>query len=102
MASEQRSSRVLLLVAALVWPFCFLWAQAPAPQLDDPAIDQRISLLLAQMTLEEKVGQIVHFDNFIGPGATHADYREAIVQGQVGSFENITGAVETNALQKLA
>jgi beta-glucosidase len=35
-------------------------------------------------------------------GSPHADYREQAAQGHVGSFENITGAVETNALQKLA
>jgi beta-glucosidase len=53
--------------------------------------------------LEEKVGQLVHFaDSSTGPGSPHADYREQAAQGHVGSFENITGAVETNALQKLA
>jgi beta-glucosidase len=55
------------------------------------------------MTLEEKVSQTVHFaDNSTGPGSPHADYREQIAQGHVGSLENITGAAETNALQKLA
>jgi beta-glucosidase len=29
-------------------------------------------------------------------------YREQIAQANVGSLENITGAAETNALQKLA
>jgi beta-glucosidase len=71
--------------------------------LEDPVIEQRVSQLLGQMTLEEKIGQVVHFaDSSTGPGAAHADYREQAAQGKVGSFENITGAAETNSLQKLA
>jgi beta-glucosidase len=104
MATKTRSLRVLLLAVATSWPFCFLGAQAPAPRVDDPAIEQRISKLLGQMTLEEKVGQIVHCaaDRSNGPGGAPPDYREQIVNGQVGSFENVTGEAETNALQKLA
>jgi len=46
-----------------------------APRLDDPAIEQRITQLLSQMTLEEKIGQTVHYaDSSTGPGAPHADY----------------------------
>lgn len=90
----------LVAVAAL----CpFLQAQSPPPPLDTPAIEQRVSQLLGQMTLEEKIAQTVHFaDSSTGPGSPHADYREQIAQGHVGSVENITGAAETNALQKLA
>src|ERR1700686_3648503 len=104
MATKTRSLRVLLLAVATSWPFCFLGAQALAPRVDDPAIELRISKLLGQMTLEEKVGQIVHCaaDSSHGPGGARPDYREQIVNGQVGSFENVTGEAETNALQKLA
>ena len=101
MASKMRSVRILLLTVASAWPYGLLRAQAP-PRLDDPAIEQRVSRLLGQMTLEEKIGQIVHFaDSSTGPGSPHADYREQAAQGRVGSFENITGAAETNSLQKL-
>jgi len=94
---------VLLLVVA---PACFsslLRAQTAPSRLDDPIIEQRITKLLAQMTLEEKIAQTVHFaDSSTGPGSPHTDYREQTAEGHVGSFENITGAAETNALQKLA
>ena len=101
MASKMRSVRILLLTVASAWPYGLLRAQSP-PRLDDPAIEQRVSRLLGQMTLEEKIGQIVHFaDSSTGPGSPHADYREQAAQGRVGSFENITGAAETNSLQKL-
>ena len=76
---------------------------APAPSLDDSEKEQRITKLLGEMTLEEKIGQLVHFaDSSTGPGAPHPDYRDQIAQGRVGSLENITGAAQTNALQKLA
>ncbi len=101
MASKTCSVRILILTVAFAWPCGLLRAQSPPP-LDDAAIEQRISQLLGQMTLEEKIGQTVHFaDSSTGPGSPHADYREQASQGRVGSFENITGAAETNSLQKL-
>jgi beta-glucosidase len=101
MASKMHSVRILLLVVASAWPYGLLRAQA-APRLDDAAIEQRVSRFLGQMTLEEKIGQTVHFaDSSTGPGSPHADYRQQAAQGRVGSFENITGAAETNSLQKL-
>jgi beta-glucosidase len=103
MAFRQRLFRVLLLTLASTFPFSLLRAQVAPPPLDDPAIERRITQLLAQMTLEEKIAQTVHFaDSSTGPGSPHADYKEQTIQGHVGSFENITGAAETNALQKLA
>ena len=101
MASKICSVRIFILTVAFAWPCGLLRAQSP-PRLDDAAIEQRISQLLGQMTLEEKIGQTVHFaDSSTGPGSPHADYREQASQGRVGSFENITGAAETNSLQKL-
>ena len=101
MASKTCSVRFLILTVAFAWPCGLLRAQSP-PRLDDAAIEQRITQLLGQMTLEEKIGQTVHFaDSSTGPGSPHADYREQASQGRVGSFENITGAAETNSLQKL-
>src|SRR5580700_7348312 len=102
MASKMCSVRILILTVAFAWPYGLLRVQSPPP-LDDAAIEQRVSRLLGQMTLEEKIGQTVHFaDSSTGPGSPHADYREQAAQGRVGSFENITGAAETNSLQKLA
>src|ERR1700733_6089222 len=105
MASNMYFVRCLCLVIAFACPLELLRAQVPAtaPQLDNPETERRITKLLGEMTLEEKIGQLVHFaDSSTGPGAAHPDYREQIVQGNVGSLENITGAAETNGLQKLA
>jgi beta-glucosidase len=96
--------RHLCLASAFACPLA-LRAQIPAasPVLNHPETEQRISKLLDEMTLDEKIGQLVHFaDSSTGPGAAHQDVREQIAKGNVGSLENITGAAETNALQKLA
>ncbi|MGQ0834304.1 MAG: glycoside hydrolase family 3 N-terminal domain-containing protein [Gammaproteobacteria bacterium] len=73
-------------------------------QLDDPAIEARISSLLAQMTLEEKLGQLNQFaaGQPTGPGTGRGDYREMVAAGQIGSLLNATGAKETNELQRIA
>src|SRR5580704_11815117 len=74
MASKRCSVRILLLTVVSAWLYGLLRAQSP-PRLDDAAIEQRVSRLLGQMTLEEKIGQIVHFaDSSTGPGSDHADY----------------------------
>ena len=52
MPSKMSLVRGLLLAIILVSPLCLLKAQAPAPKLDDPVIEQRITQLLGQMTLE--------------------------------------------------
>jgi beta-glucosidase len=98
-------ARRLCLVIAFACSLGSLRAQvsAAAPPLDDAKTEQRITKLLREMTLEEKIGQLVHFaDSSTGPGAPHPDYREQVAQGNVGSLENMTGVAETNALQKLA
>src|SRR6476646_4094092 len=98
-------ARRLCLVIAFVCPLVLLRGQvsAPTPSLGNPETEQRITKLLREMTLAEKIGQLVHFaDSSTGPGAPHPDYQEQIAKGNVGSLENKTGAAETNALQKLA
>src|SRR5579864_3267042 len=105
MVFKMSFARCLFCVIAFSCPLHLLRAQTPssAPPLDTPEIEQRITKLLGEMTLQEKIGQLVHFaDSSTGPGAPHPDYKEQIAQGNVGSLENITGATETNVLQKLA
>jgi beta-glucosidase len=105
MASRKSFARGLCLVIVSSCFSHFVRAQAPSatPPLVNPETEQRITKLLDEMTLEEKIGQLVHFaDSSTGPGAPHPDNREQIAKGNVGSIENVTGAAETNALQKLA
>ena len=78
-------------------------AQA-VPPLNDPAIEARVSALLQQMTLEEKLGQLNQFSGGAptGPGTGRSEYGQMITAGQIGSLLNVTGAKETNELQRIA
>ena len=62
------------------------------------------SKLLQQMTLEEKAGQMTQFSigTPTGPGTGRSDYKEMVAKGEVGSILNMTGAAQTNAMQKIA
>ncbi len=79
------------------------FAQAVGP-LSDPAIEARVSSLLQQMTLEEKLGQLNQFSagRPTGPGSGRSEYKQMIAAGQIGSLLNLTGARETNELQRIA
>ena len=79
-------------------------AQSSAKLLNDPQTEARIEQLLQQMTLEEKAGQMTQFSigTPTGPGTGRSDYKEMVANGQVGSILNMTGAADTNAMQKIA
>ena len=72
--------------------------------LADPSIETRVDALLKQMTLEEKIGQLVQYSagTPTGPGTGRSDYQEMIAQGQVGSLFNLEDAHSTNLYQHIA
>jgi beta-glucosidase len=105
MVFDMSFARRLCFIITFAFPLAFLLAQVPsaAPPLADSTIEQRITKLIGEMTLEEEIGQLVHYaDSSTGPGAPHPDYRDQVAEGNVGSLENISGVAETNALQRLA
>jgi len=59
-------------------------------------IEARIDDLLSRMTLDEKVGQLVQYSGY------NDDRTAAIRAGKIGSFLNVTGAEETNKVQRIA
>jgi beta-glucosidase len=76
--------------------------------LVSPATEKKIDVLLAQMTLEEKIGQLNQYSSqfdVTGPapsaGAAKAMY-EQIRQGLVGSILNVNGAEASRKMQQLA
>jgi beta-glucosidase len=90
-------------------------AKAPAPattpaktasenQLGSPAIEAKVGALLAKMTLEEKIGQLVQYSAgaATGPTSGRTDDQDMIRRGQIGSLFNVTGARATNELQHIA
>ncbi len=81
---------------------------AGAQGLVVPATEKKIDALLAQMTLEEKVGQLNQYSSAFdvtGPapsaGAQKVMY-DQVRQGLVGSVLNVTGADATRKMQQLA
>ncbi|CAN5652832.1 glycoside hydrolase family 3 N-terminal domain-containing protein [soil metagenome] len=106
MITRSQISRPLLLafvLATIILGSVAALAQAVAP-LSDPAIEARVSALLQQMTLEEKLGQLNQFSSGrpTGPGTGRSEYIQMIAAGQIGSLLNLTGAKETNELQRIA
>jgi len=66
--------------------------------------DDRVEALLKQMTLEEKVGQLVQFSNgqATGPENVKVDQNDLLSKGGIGSILNATGASTVNAMQRVA
>lgn len=69
-----------------------------------PTIDAKVEALLKQMTLEEKVGQLVQYSvgTRTGPGTGRGDYQDMIASGQVGSLFNLEDAHQANRYQHIA
>ena len=79
-------------------------APRPNAQLASKEVNARVDALLKQMTLDEKIGQLVQVSAGFatGPGASNLRYDELAAGGQVGSYLNVTGAEATNHYQHLA
>ena len=93
-------------------------------QLADPKIEARANALLKQMTLEEKIGQLVQYNDTgrfsrwtageeaagkeaaivaVNPAtANRVDAMQLAATGRVGSMLNTVGAARTNTYQHLA
>ncbi len=70
----------------------------------DP-IDEKVEILMKQMTLEEKVGQLIQYPSHevnTGPTVKNTNEAEDIRNGYVGSLLNVTGNESTRQLQKIA
>ena len=76
----------------------------PNPQLASKEVNSRVEALLKQMTLEEKVGQLVQLSAgyATGPNASNLRYDELAARGQVGSMMNLVTTEAANHYQHLA
>ena len=88
--------KTLPLAGALLLKTLFAAAQ------QQPATEQRITALLQQMTLEEKVGQLNQYTGreLTGPATARKNTLMASIRaGQVGSMLNVKTAKDTRAIQ---
>lgn len=79
-------------------------ADSPTAWTNNPQVEAKIDALLKQMTLDEKVGQLITYSQGAptGPGTGRGNYKEMVADGKLGSIFNLTGAEQTNAMQKIA
>jgi beta-glucosidase len=70
----------------------------------DPSLDVRVESLLHEMTLEEKIGQLVQYSagQPTGPGTGRTDYKDMIARGQIGSLFNVIDTPLVNEYQHIA
>ena len=101
-------SKTLVGASLLALALTLVARGAAAQALVDPATEKKIDALLAQMTLDEKIGQLNQYSNPLdlsGPpptaGARKAAY-DQIRQGLVGSMLNVNGAEATRKAQQIA
>ena len=76
----------------------------PNAQLASKELNARVDKLLKQMTLEEKIGQLVQYSvgNPTGPNESHLKWDEMTARGEIGSMLNVVGADATNYYQHIA
>ena len=103
-----RAPHHIWLVRAVLLTLVLAAPALVAQTLVKPDIEQKIDALLAQMTLEEKIGQLNQYSSTFdvtGPapeaGAQKQQY-DHMRQGLVGSMLNVTGAEATRRAQELA
>ena len=100
--------RYLNLAALLGAVLISIYTAGPAAAQGGESIDEKVEALLAQMTLEEKAGQLNQYNgfwDFTGPAPTEGDAQRKIQQleqGLVGSMLNVIGVDAVTAVQKLA
>lgn len=88
---------LFFVLALVIGPLALSQTPATAPP-DNPAVRERANLLLKQMTLEEKIGQLSQLFDFGKEKAID----EAVSKGQLGSLLFVTDPAEINRLQHLA
>ena len=87
------------LVAALAFT-----ARLAAAPLDDAAVQRKVAALLAEMSQDEKIGQLIQYSQ---PGAEtgpalRSNIAAEVRAGRCGSMLNVVGADNTRAMQELA
>jgi beta-glucosidase len=72
--------------------------------IGDARVDAKVESVLRNMTLDEKVGQLVQYSagQATGPGTGRTDYEDMIARGQIGALLNVVDPHEINRYQRIA
>ena len=76
--------------------------EAPAAVLDDAVVRARVDALLAQMTVEEKAGQITQYFDFLTSHDEAKRVEAEVAAGRAGSLLFVTDPEDINRLQRIA
>jgi len=103
-------ARVLVVGMCILTGVASLLAQAPLSGEDASGViagatlDSRVESILRNMTLDEKVGQLVQYSagQATGPGTGRTDYKDMIARGQIGSLFNVVDPHQINEYQRIA
>lgn len=93
-----------LIIAALIFIAGCSGGGTTQLSKEDKEIERKIDNLLADMTLEEKIGQMNQYSGnsaATGPIKARPDQIEELKKGMVGSMLNVIGAANTREMQKL-
>nr|MBA3784639.1 hypothetical protein [Acidobacteriota bacterium] len=90
-----KTKLVLLTLLLLLFTFPL------SAQKKQPDIERKINLLIAKMTLAEKLGQLQQLDGEAN-GKYRPEHLELARKGLLGSTLNVRGAEQSNELQKVA
>ncbi|MFL6278020.1 MAG: glycoside hydrolase family 3 N-terminal domain-containing protein [Blastocatellia bacterium] len=93
-AKSKSLAAALLLIVSII-------PSLPSLAAPPDHIEERINKLLAQMTLEEKLGQLQILDGE-ADGKYRPEHLEMVRQGRLGSTLNVRGAKRVNELQRIA
>jgi beta-glucosidase len=97
-----RHSKVSGFFICFVIFVCFVFSlQTSVTSQSEDGIERKIDGLLAQMTLEEKLGQLQQLDGH-ADGRYREEHVDLIRNGRLGSTLNVRGAARTNELQRIA
>src|SRR2546423_12475585 len=94
-------TKIKSLLTALLLIFSIIPATSSVAAPPRDRIEERINTLIAQMTLEEKLGQLQILDGE-ADGKYRPEHLEMVRQGRLGSTLNVRGARRTNELQRVA
>src|SRR5215213_3862298 len=91
-----RTTRFALILLSIL-----LLLVTPTSSQGPQNVEQRVNALLAQMTLEEKLGQLQQLDGEAN-GNFRPEHLELVRKGLLGSTLNVRGVQRTNQLQRVA
>ena len=119
-------NKTIVLVLLVLWLLAARCGSRPVLDYkgSNASVDDRVEALMAQMTLEEKIGQmcqyvaplhieeskkrikgeeLIHNDQWgLYPGMSSDSLRDLVKTGEIGSFLHVKDAKEANELQRLA